>query len=144
MIRTSRHSIVATPAGGLRLTTSIREHQVLTDQPQKVGGDDAAPTPLELLGASLAACVALYVKKFCDASGLDADEMGVEVKPFWRDDPGRVGRYDVVVHVPATIPDVYHAEIERVAQTCPVHHTLTHAPEVTTRVQVAIEATAVV
>lgn len=57
--------------------------------------------------------------------------MAVEVRPFWRESPGRVAPYDIVVHLPETIPAEPHAEIERVAQSCPVHHTLTLAPEIT-------------
>lgn len=131
----SKHSIVATPAGGLQVSVSIREHMVATDQPERAGGQDTAPTPLELLGASLAGCVALYVHKHCAAQGLSSEGVVVEAKPFWRENPGRVGRYDVVVHLPATIPEAYHAGIEAAAGDCPVHHTLTHMPEVGVRLQ---------
>jgi putative redox protein len=131
----SRHALVATPEGGARFTLRVREHLVQTDQPERAGGSDTAPTPLELLGASLAGCVALYVHKYCESQSLDASELAVEVKPFWRENPGRVGRYDVVVHLPQSIPAEYHAAIEAVAQSCPVHHTLTHAPEITVQLK---------
>jgi putative redox protein len=127
----SKHSIVATPEGGTKYSIALRGHQLLTDQPERAGGTDAAPTPLELLGAALAACIALYVEKYCEKHGLVSDELAVEVKPFWRENPGRVARYDVIVHLPETIPSEHHSQIEQAAQSCPVHHTLTHAPEIT-------------
>ncbi len=133
----SRHSIVAAPEGGKKFSISLRGHRLLTDQPERAGGTDTAPTPLELLGASLSGCVALYVHKYCEGEGLVADDLAVEVRPFWRENPGRVARYDIIVHLPETIPAEYHAEIERVAQSCPVHHTLTLHPEVTLQLRAA-------
>jgi putative redox protein len=127
----SKHSIVATPRGGAKFNVSMRGHDLLTDQPERMGGDDTGPTPLELLGASLAGCIALYVHRYCESESLEADDLAIEVKPFWRENPGRVARYDVSVHLPDTIPSEYYEAIAQVAQKCPVHHTLTHIPEIT-------------
>jgi putative redox protein len=132
-LRTSRHSILATPSGGSRISVAVRDHAVETDQPLKLGGTDTAPTPLELLSASLAGCIALYVSRFCEAEGLEASELVVEVKPFWRED--RIGRFEVGVHVPESVPAHLHGAIEEVARKCPVHHTLAHAPEMSIEVR---------
>jgi putative redox protein len=128
---TSKHSIVVTPAGGLRFSSAVRDHSVPTDQPLRLGGSDTAPSPLELLSVSLASCVALYVHRYCEARSLDAEQLVVEATPFWRDDPGRIARFDVVVHVPDSIPAEHHAAIEEVARGCPVHHTLASSPAMT-------------
>jgi putative redox protein len=133
--RTSKHSIIATPAGGERIDAVIRGHTVATDQPERAGGTDAGPTPLELMSASLASCIALYVHRHCEAEHLDAAEIAVEVKPFWRDNPGRIARFDVVLHLPSSIPEAERPAIEAVALKCPVHHTLTHNPEITLQMQ---------
>lgn len=140
LTRTSKHSIVAMPAGGARIAAEIRDHTVLTDQPERGGGTDTAPTPLELLSASLASCIALYVHRYCESHGLDDAELGVEVKPFWRENPGRVARFEVVVHLPASISAEHRAAIEEVARGCPVHNTFTHSPELTLQVREAVEA----
>lgn len=131
--RTSEHSIVAVPADGLAQTVHVRSHTLTTDQPARAGGDDAGPTPLELIGAGLASCIALYIHKYCVQQGLDDGKLAVEVKPLWRNDPGRIGRFDVILYIPDVIPAEYHEEIDLVARTCPVHHTLTHGPEITLR-----------
>ena len=127
---TSRHSAVATPAGPQAVSASIRGHTVLTDQPERAGGSDAAPTPLEMLSVSLSTCIALYVKRHCDELGLQSAGLAVEVKPVWRQDEHRIGRFDVTLHIPDTIePDAF-AAIEEVARTCPVHHTLSSVPDI--------------
>ncbi|HEX6589176.1 MAG TPA: OsmC family protein [Longimicrobiales bacterium] len=133
-IATSKHSILATAAGGLAFDVAVRGHTIATDQTVRSGGADAAPTPLELMGAALAACVALYARKYCLAQGLDGDGIAVEVKPVWREDPGRVGRYDVVVHLPAGFPAEHRDGLMAMAADCPVHHTLAHSPELAFRV----------
>lgn len=129
--RTSKHSAVAIPTGGLAFSVSIRDHAISTDQPARAGGNDSAPTSLELLSAALASCVALYVHRFCASNSLSSTGLAVEVKPLWKEEPGRIARFDVIVHLPDTIPEKYHAAIEDVARTCPVHNTMTHVPEIT-------------
>ena len=46
---------------GMRVDARFRDHVVHTDQPKHVGGDDSAPSPLELFLTSLATCAGLYV-----------------------------------------------------------------------------------
>jgi putative redox protein len=133
--RSSKHSIVAAPGEGARVSIEVRGHTVETDQPQRMGGTDTAPTPLELVGVSLAGCIALYAGRYCDAESLDADGLAVEVKPFWRDDPGRIARFDVLVHLPDSVPEAHRSGLEEAARKCPVHHTLTYGPEITLQFQ---------
>jgi uncharacterized OsmC-like protein len=136
--RTSRHSVIATCAGGLAFNASVRNHTVFTDQPIRAGGMDSAPTPLELLSASLATCIALHIRQFCEENSLSADGLAVEVKPIWRDPPGHIARFDVIVHVPDSFPAAYGARIEEVVRLCPVYQTLIHAPEITVQCQEAV------
>jgi putative redox protein len=133
----SRNSLLARPAGGRKIAIAMRDHVVVTDQPERAGGTDTAPTPLELLGAALAGCVALYVQKFCEAEGLSWEGVKVEAKPFWRENPGRVGRYDVTVHLPEGFPHSHRAAVEQAASDCPVHHTLRQMPEIVIGVSAA-------
>ena len=128
-----RPPMVVTHQGGMRFGVGIRGHQVITDQPLGAGGEDLGPTPLELLGASLGSCVALYVQQFCHTRGLRYEGMRVEVRP--RTVPGRIERFAVRVVLPVPLPPHYAQMLERVARSCPAHNTLTHGAAV----DVAIE-----
>jgi uncharacterized OsmC-like protein len=128
--RISKHSVVAVPAGGQAVNVSVRGHTVHTDQPASSGGADSAPTPLEMMSVALSACVALYVRRFCDSNGLDTGGLAVEVNPVWNPNPGRVGRFDVLLHVPADIPLAHRESMAAVARSCPVHHTLAHGSDI--------------
>jgi putative redox protein len=120
--------MVITHEGGVTFAAQIRQHRLLVDQPAGGGGDDAAPMPLELLGASLGTCVALYVQQFCHARGLPYEGMRVEVDP--RPAQGRIGRFDVRVVLPEPLPPQYAPVLERVARSCPAHNTLAHGAEI--------------
>ena len=131
--------MVTTHDGGLKFTTDIRGHKVEVDQPKDAGGDEA-PTPLELMGASIGACVALYVQQFCQARGLKYEGMRVEVGMRGAQAPSRVGQFDVRVVLQDEIPEQYAEMLERVARSCPAHNTLVHGSDVAVRVEQEVPA----
>ncbi len=133
-----REPIVVTHEGGVQFAAQVRKHRVLVDQPERGGGADAAPAPIELLGVSLGTCVALYVQQYCHSRGLSHDGMRVEVQQYGAQNPSRIGQFEVTVVLPAGIPAEHVAMLERVARSCPAHGTLTHAAEV--RMELAIGA----
>lgn len=122
--------MVITHDGGKRFTAQIRSHRVLVDQPLGAGGDDAGPMPLELLGASLGTCVALYVQQYLLTRGLPFAGMRVEVEQHGAQNPHRVGTFVVRVVLPAEIPESHLVMLERVARSCPAHATLHEGAEV--------------
>lgn len=124
----ARKPMVITHQGGVKFAADIRGHTVMVDQPAGGGGEDSAPMPLELLGAALGTCVALYVQQFCHARGLNHEGMRVEVDPHGAQ--GRVGKYEVRVVLKEPVPAQYAALLERVAKSCPAHNTLVHGAEV--------------
>jgi putative redox protein len=119
-----------THEGGLAFSASVRGHKILTDQPLAAGGQDRAPTPLELLAAALGTCIALYVTQFCNARELPAAGLRVEVTGEKAKIPYRMGSFEVQLTLPADFPVVLHDAVERVARTCAVHNTLMQPPEI--------------
>jgi len=129
----NRAPMVVTHEGGVKFAAQLRQHRLIVDQPAAGGGEDSAPMPLELLGASLGTCVALYVQQFCHARGLPYEGMRVEVDPWGAQ--GRIGRFDVRVVLPEPLPPKYAEVLERVARSCPAHNTLAHGAEIVVDVQ---------
>lgn len=131
-----RAPMVITHEGGMRFAAQVRSHRVLVDQPERAGGGDEGPMPIELLGVSLGTCVALYVQQFLESRKLPYQGMRVEVAQHGAANPSRVGEFVVRVVLPEELP-AHHAELlERVARSCPAHHTL----ELGAHVNVEIEA----
>ena len=140
--RSARSPIVVTHEGGVKFAAQIRSHRVVVDQPLYGGGRDEGPAPIELLGASLGTCVALYVQQFCHVRGLTYDGMRVEVEQHGAANPNRIGTFAVRVILPNELPPEYAAMLERVARSCPAHNTLTAGAEVRVEVLAGAEATA--
>lgn len=126
--------MVVTHEGGLKFATDIRGHRLVVDQPAGVGNDEG-PMPLELLGASVGTCVALYVQQFCETRGLPYEGMRVEVEQIGARNPSRVGTFDVRVVLQQEIPAEYTGLLERVARSCPAHNTLVEGAEVAVRIE---------
>ena len=126
--------------GGVRFTADVRGHKVSVDQPVKAGGEDSAPMPLELMPASLGTCVAFFVQQFLATRGIDPTGLTVAVGVAGATNPHRIGRFDVQVSLPGGIPERYRDAVIRAAETCTVHHTLTHQPAIAVRLEEGVAA----
>jgi uncharacterized OsmC-like protein len=125
---------VVTHEHGVRFAAQIRSHRIVVDQPERGGGNDEGPMPLELLGAALGTCIALYVKKYLASRDLPFEGMRVEVEQHNAANPHRVGQFSVRVVLPAELPE-HHAEMmERVVRSCPAHATLEHGAAMDIRI----------
>ena len=126
--------VTVTWDGGVRFIADVRGHKLTVDQPPQGGGQDAGPMPLELVPAALGTCVALFVKQFLATRSLDATGLTVQVFTAAESNPHRIGRFEVTVAVPKGVPEQYRDVIARVAESCTVHHTLSHRPEIAVEV----------
>ena len=117
--------------GGEAYEIAVRGHRIFVDQPAATGGNDAAPTPTELLVASLASCVAFYAGRYLTRHGYDRTGMTVTADfDMAADRPARVGAIRIVIKAPTDLPDDRLPAFLAVAKGCTVHNTLHHAPEV--------------
>lgn len=136
----SEHVAIITGSGGVRFRADIGGHTVETDQPVRGGGADSAPTPLDLMPVALGSCIALYAHQFCVTRNIPDDDLRVEVRWSTLSGPKRIGRFDVRVILPDSLPAEYRTALERAVLTCPVHNTLTHAPAINVELLDAVVA----
>jgi putative redox protein len=106
-------------------TIDIRNHHLGADEPRDVGGDDSAPSPQELLAASLASCTAVTIEMYAQRKGwkLGHVEVTCEYQPAERGCPTR---FDLVLRVPSSsnLSDEQIDRLKVIAAKCPVHRTL--------------------
>jgi len=108
--------------GTLRNEVLIRDTFVVaTDEPESAGGEDTAPTPHELLAASLASCVSTTVATYARTKGWDLGDVLVEVEYDAQTTPRRF-RVDVRLEGDYDADQI--ARLERAAATCPVRRSL--------------------
>jgi putative redox protein len=124
MVKNSSTPTVVTHVSGEKFNIRIRSHEILVDQTLKGGGTDAAPTPLELLGASLGSCIAYYMHHFFHTRGLPADDLVVSVSHRSAGNPTRIEAFEVNVTLPSDVPQQYMPLLQRVIDACPAHNTL--------------------
>ena len=124
MVKNSPTPTIVSHVSGVKFAIRIRSHEILVDQTLNGGGTDSAPTPLELLGASLGSCIAYYLHRFLHTRGLPADEIVVAVSHRSTSNPTRIESFDVNVTLPANVPPEYMPLLQRVIDACPAHNTL--------------------
>jgi putative redox protein len=92
-------------------------HLLETDEPPEVGGDGSAPSPHELLPASLAACVSTTIVMYARTKGWELGEVVVDVDYDHRSTP-RVAR--IAISVGGDLSEEQLERLEKVAAGCPV------------------------
>lgn len=116
---------------GDRFAIEVRDHLITIDQPLSDGGEDTAPTPVELFVASLAACVAHYARRYLARHALPTAGLRVTCDYAMASRPARVADIRIDIELPEGVPAESHAALLAVASHCTVHNTLTATPTVT-------------
>ena len=101
----------------------VRHHVVSADEPRKAGGDDSAPSPQELLAASLASCTAITLEMYAQRKGWDVGPVEVDCQ-YQPADRGCPTRFELVVRLPQDLEDDQVRRLMAIAAKCPVHRTL--------------------
>ena len=83
--------ITITRKTGMQFTVSVRGHSVTSDMSAKDGGQDAGPSPVELVAGSLGACIAMMVQSYCDRHGDTDGDVGVRLTLGRAEAPRRSG-----------------------------------------------------
>ena len=116
--------------GGTRYDIVCGMHRIVTDQPVEDGGQDAGLSPVELFVGSIASCVGYFVGRFCARHGIPADGLSVEAEWAMAENPHRVGRVGLDIHLPHRIPSEMKERLLKVAHGCTVHQSLVIAPTI--------------
>ena len=114
---------VARRTGKFRHMVDVREHHVSIDEPLDQGGDDSAPSPQEMLAASLASCTAVTMEMYAERKGWDLGYVEVECS-YTPAERGCPTRFDIVLRLPEDASDEQVERLEIIAAKCPIHRTL--------------------
>ena len=101
----------------------VRDHHVSADEPIETGGDDTAPSPQELLAASLASCTAITIEMYAERKGWDVGRVEVDCE-YTPAERGCPTRFELVVRLPDGLSEDQIERLMQIAAKCPVHRTL--------------------
>jgi putative redox protein len=112
-------------------------HELIVDEPPDAGGTDTGPRPTQLLGASLAGCIAITVEMYANRKGWQVGKVEVTVDMEYE---GHVpNTFNVSVALPGDLDDEQRRRLLAIATRCPVHKVLAGEArvEVTERLEAA-------
>jgi putative redox protein len=119
--------------GTLRQEVVIdHRHRLVTDEPERLGGDGSGPAPHELLPAALAACISTTLVMYAGTKRWNLGRVTVEVDYHHRSTPRR---FDVAIRLTGDLSDEQVTRLEKVAAACPLRRSLETGFEFEERVE---------
>jgi putative redox protein len=97
-------------------------HDLRVDEPAEAGGSDTGPRPTELLGASLAGCIAITVEMYAKRKGWDVGSVEVDVDVGY-DGPVPTS-FEIGLKLPVELGEEQRRRLLTIATKCPVHKVL--------------------
>jgi putative redox protein len=114
--------IVARRVEGYAHDVEVDGHAVRVDEPPEAGGDGSGPRPTQLLGASLAGCIAITVEMYAQRKGWDVGQVEVDVEMSYE---GPVPTsFEVGLKLPGHLDEDQRQRLLVIATKCPVHKVL--------------------
>lgn len=111
--------------------TSASGNIVIADEPQEVGGKNLGFSPSELLASSLASCTLITLRMYINRKQWNVSEIDIKVD-FERDLDQKVSLFTRKIEITGEIDDAQRQRLETIANSCPIHKTLTNSIEIKT------------
>lgn len=125
--------------GNKKVSAHFREFTINSDQPLTDGGDNTAPSPLEIFLASIGMCAGFYVISFCQSRSIPTDNLSMTQTVIRNDETRRVEKIMIDINLPPAFPDKYKTAVIKAAQSCSVKKFLDAPPEIQIGTKVRVE-----
>jgi putative redox protein len=97
------------------------QHRLITDEPQRLGGEASGPAPHELFPAALAACISTSLVMYARTKGWEPGAVVVDVDFDHRSTPRR---FEIAIALGGDVTDDQLERLERVARSCPLRRSI--------------------
>jgi putative redox protein len=104
-------------------TDAVRRAAFPVDEPLDAGGEDAGPSPQELLALSLASCTAITIEMYAARKGWNLRDVEVECE-YIPAERGCPTKFTLTLRLPSDLTDEQVQRLKVIATKCPVHRTL--------------------
>ena len=116
--------------GGVRVNAQHKGFEIATDQPEKNGGENSAPSPFDLFLVSLGTCAGFFALRFCQQRDLPTEGMRLSLAAEHNPETKRLDRIEITLNLPDGFPAKYRPAIIRATDQCAVKKALDDPPEI--------------
>jgi len=122
-----------------KLEVEERGHEAVVDEPEKFGGEDEGPNPLEYMFTGLAGCLNVTIHHIANQKDIEVEKLEINVtgdidlEKFMIGEGGRAGFQDINVEIEIETDTDYETEaslIKEAEERCPVSDNLQHETDV--------------
>ena len=112
-----------------KIIVQYKNFEIITDQPEKLGGENSAPSPFDFFMVSIGACAGWYVKTFCQSRGLSEQGITLTQKNHYNSEKKLYDKIEIEIKLPADFPENYVESLIKAASACTVKKQIANAPE---------------
>lgn len=112
-----------------KIIVRYKDFEIITDQPQKLGGENSAPSPFDLFMVSIGACAGWYVKTFCQSRGLSEQGITLTQKGHYNPEKKLYDKIEIEIKLPVDFPENYIEPLIKAASACTVKKQIANAPD---------------
>ena len=136
-------TVVETGTGTYTQQISAGRHQLVADEPVPVG-DDAGPTPYDLLLAALGSCTSMTIRMYANRKGWPLERVRVTLRHSrihakdcaeCETTVGFIDQIDRRIELTGDLDESQRDRLLQMAERCPVHQTLTSEVRVATSLE---------
>ncbi|HKJ04649.1 MAG TPA: OsmC family protein [Geopsychrobacteraceae bacterium] len=115
--------------GGVKVAAELDGFEVLSDQPERNGGESSAPSPYDLFLASLGTCAGFFALRFCQQRELSTEGLGLTLDLERNTETKRLDKIIMDIQLPDGFPEKYKKAIIRATEECAVKKVILDPPE---------------
>jgi putative redox protein len=133
-------TVLETGPGIYTQQINVGHHQLVADEPRPIG-DDAGPTPYDLVLAGLGACTSMTVRMYANRKDWPLKQVRVTLRHSrihakdcadCETTKGWIDRIDRDIELAGDLDDTQRQRLLDIAERCPVHQTLTSQVHIVT------------
>ena len=97
------------------------QHRLITDEPERLGGDGSGPAPHELFPAALAACISTTLVMYARTKNWALGDVAVEVD---YDNHSTPRKFEIAIKLGGDLSEAQLERLEKVARSCPLRRSI--------------------
>ena len=117
--------------GRYQQTVSVGPHQLIADEPESMGGNDAGPAPFDYLLAGLGACTSMTLRMYARRKEWPLERVEVVARHSERATADQTDLFERIITLTGDLTLEQRARLIDIAERCPVSLTLQRGARVT-------------